>query len=104
MRNILIVSTCLLSLAGYGYAFAAAVTPGPVFPAESTKAESVDVVPTGAQFRIASGKGFKYVACNGTRLVLGKHEERHCLTFSKGKNAWGKSMKWIPSYQLLPLA
>ena len=88
MRNILIASTCLLSLAGYGYAFAAAVTPGPVFPDATAVTVKTDVVPTGAQYRIASGKSsFKYVACNETRLVLGKHEERHCLTYSTGKAA-----------------
>jgi hypothetical protein len=72
----------------------------PVFPA--IKADKPDVVPADAQFKITSGKSFRYVACNGGRVVASTHEEKWCVTFSKTKG-WSKKPKFIPAYQLLPL-
>jgi hypothetical protein len=110
IRSVLFVSASLLSLAGFGALFAAAMaqpapradtTQGPVFPA--AKETTVAVAPVGAQYRVQSGKsGFKYVACNETRTVAGTHVEKRCLSFSPTKG-WGKSVRWIPDYQLLPL-
>lgn len=74
----------------------------PVFP-EKKEAAVIDTrVPAGAQYRIAQGKGFRFVACAETRLVHGKYEEKQCLTFNPSKG-WSKSLRWYPVYNLLPL-
>ena len=110
LRTSLISAAAFVALAAGGYGFASAIaqpapradaTQGPVFPA--AKETAVAVVPVGAQYKVQSGKsGFKFVACNETRTVAGTHVEKHCLSFSPTKG-WGKSLRWIPDYQLLPL-
>lgn len=106
----------LLVGAGVGYvaiaaekapAIVADVSALPSFPdapaAKATKAKVADVVPAGAQYRVRSGKsGVRYVACNEQRTFPGGAVELHCLSFSKAKG-WGKSLRWIPRYQLAPL-
>lgn len=112
MNKFLAITAATLSLAAVGYGFAAAMAAdaplqswgAPVFPAQKAASQSVaQPAPQGAQYRVRSGKsGFRFVACNESRLVAGSHEEKHCLSFSP-RNGWGKSMRWIPAYQLLPL-
>ena len=76
----------------------------PVFP--TAKAEKVNVVmavPSGAQYRVRSGKsGFKYVACDRQRSFAGGTVELGCLSFSKAKG-WGKSIRWFGKYELFGL-
>lgn len=75
----------------------------PVFPtAKAEKVVAPDVVPAGAQYRVRSGKAFKFVACDRQRVFAGGAVELGCLSFSKSKG-WGKSVRWFPKYQLLPL-
>lgn len=114
MRKILIGSVAAGVLLGGGAGVAAvfaadrppvemSVFAAPVFPeARAVKAVEADVVPPGAQYRVASGKRFKYVACDRQRAFAGGHVELGCLTFSKTKG-WGKSIRWYPKYQLLAL-
>jgi hypothetical protein len=109
LRTSLISAAAFVALAGYGFVFASAnadidYSAKPVFPvAKADTAKAPVQIPAGAQFRVASGKSaFRFVACNESRVVAGSHEERHCVSFSPSKG-WGKSLRWIPAYQLLPL-
>lgn len=76
----------------------------PVFPvAAEKKAAAVLVAPSGAQYRVRSGKsGFKFVACNEQRAFSAGVVELHCLSYS-AKKGWGKSLRWIGKHALLPL-
>jgi len=109
IRNSLIASAAFVSLAAYGFMFASAQADidygaKPVFPAaKADVAKAPAQIPAGAQYRVASGKtGFRFVACNESRLVAGTHEERHCVSFSPTRG-WSRSARWVPAYQLLPL-
>lgn len=111
MRKILAITVSALSLAAAGYGFAAAMAEDapkadasvrPVFPVAKERVTVSTVAPAGAQYRIRSGKsGVRFVACNEQR-AFGGNVEKHCLTFSPTKG-WGKTLRWFPAYQLLPL-
>lgn len=100
-----------IALAGFGYGFAAAIAQDapnadpkarPVFPAAKVeRVESAPVVPAGAQYRVRSGKGVRYVACDSQRQMPGQVELR-CLSWNV-KKGWSKSPKWLPRYQLFSL-
>lgn len=104
------LAVAVVSGAGFaGVALAADVgaslaTSAPVFPvAKAAKVDAPSVVPTGAQYRVRSGRSVKYVACDRQRTFGASNVELGCLTFSATKG-WSKSVRWFPKYQLAPLA
>lgn len=75
----------------------------PVFPQVETRTTSSPIPPRGADFRLKSGKSsFRYVACNLQRTYNGQ-TEYSCVLWTDQKG-WGKSVKWIPRYQLVSLS
>jgi hypothetical protein len=99
MLKFTLLSTVALVLAG-----SAVAADAPVFPERKVAAlVTSSVAPTGAQYRVRSGKsGVRYLACNEQRSFGAGNVELHCLSFSATKG-WGKSLRWYPKYQLAGL-
>lgn len=109
MKNLLLTSVVFVAITGAAFAASQSQnstgSAGPVFPAaNSSRSSEPDVAPSGAQYRVRSGKtGVRYVACDRQRAFAGGAIEYGCLSFSKSKGTWSRSIRWFPKYQLLPL-